>query len=170
MDTASLRILLRKIINCKYRTFVLSKDQIENISCDFLPCFIILNTEPSHILLGHWIAIIYTNTTIEYFDSFGETLEFYNINLNRNVKIINNSRNFQSMQSLVCGFYSLLYLSLRSKSYPVQYFYSLFTSNKINNDKLVLQFYKKIKTKKYICSYGQKCISKTDFLKSKSCL
>lgn len=167
MDTVTLKVLLKKnLCNCKYKSYVLAKNQVYEIDYNNLPAFVICNSQPINIKFGHWICfIIWNNEWAESFCSYGNKLDYYGININAK-NVIDNSKSFQSEYTLVCGIYCLMYLNLRANHYPVNYFYSLFSTDRLRNDRTVLQFYNRIKSKKIICA-GQKCVSKKENLKKK---
>lgn len=162
MDTFTLRTLLRSLVcNCKIlKTYIIAKDQIERIDFTKLPFVAIINTEPISVKYGHWVCVIvFSLTKSESFCSYGYALSFYGIELPNVKNIVNNGRQLQSDFTKVCGMYCLLYLSLRANNYSLNHFNSLFSQNKNKNDRIVLNFYKKIKKKRVECG-GQLCTSK----------
>lgn len=165
MDTITLRHFINKII-CKThikKAYVLARDELENIDRNVYPSAIIVNSSDSNIRnSGHWIAIIYWSPECsEFFDSYGNDLGWYGITFDLK-NLVNNSKDFQSSISTVCGYYSLLYIHLRANRYHVRYFYSLFSKNKIKNDKIVDCFFKKLQKEKFNCINpgGQRCCPK----------
>lgn len=165
MDSDSLAFALRKA-TAKYATvrqsLVRPGDKLEDIDYCKTPIALICNTSPHYISsFGHWVAVYITSsTTAEVFNSYGKSdLSSIGIHLPSCIQIKDFSRDFQSDNSKVCGLYALMFLYMRTRHYSSNYFLTLFdNTNKIENDKKVVRFYKNFKVR--VNKGGQCCTSK----------
>jgi len=79
------------------------------------PCGFIVNTD-NHTKIGtHWCAFYFPNeTTVEYFDSYGMPISYFNDYFSKYIfnfsNVTTNSKQLQSMYSKLCGMYSLFFL------------------------------------------------------------
>lgn len=93
----------------------------------------------------HYVAVLFNNNNIYYFDSYGKSLSTKTIKQNLEkykLPIYYHKRSIQHKNSIYCGFFSLAYLKARLvKKITPSKFYSMFNSppNK-QNDKIVLNF------------------------------
>jgi hypothetical protein len=82
---------------------------------------------------------------VEYFDSFGNSLEYYGLgHLKKGLNIRYYKRALQHEKSFVCGYYCLYFLFMKSRHHSLTEIYSNFTRDKIENDCLVFKFTKKV--------------------------
>lgn len=111
----------------------------------------VINEDDSSKPGKHWIAIIISNTTVDIFNSSGESYKrnkyfknFVNIN-SRNRKIIEVQKQLQSIYSDLCGEFTCLYLLARSRNIMPRTFYKYFsyTNDLIENDFTVYDLFNK---------------------------
>ena len=93
----------------------------------------------------HWTLIFVTDTTVEFFDSFGRDPKFIqngsmfmNSIYKTNKTLVVTSKLLQHRSSYVCGWYCLAYAYIRVKTNSVQMFYDMFTMNLLRNDQFVV--------------------------------
>ena len=93
----------------------------------------------------HWTLIFVTNTSVEFFDSFGRDPRFIqngsmfmNSFYITNKTLIVTSKLLQHRTSYVCGWYCLAYAYIRVKTNSVQKFYDMFSKNLQRNDQFVV--------------------------------
>ena len=104
---------------------VFPADQVPAIDRDTHCCFI-LNTEPRGLPGEHWLAFFYNHytDTLEYFDSYGMTLETYkdvyeSLRSHGLVALCTPANSIGCLQSdvsLVCGHYCIAFLYWRAKN------------------------------------------------------
>lgn len=93
----------------------------------------------------HYVAILFLNKKIYYFDSFGKPLTNKNIKqhlIKQKLPIFYHKRSIQHKTSIYCGFFCLAYLKARQiKQLTPAKFFSMFKSppNK-QNDEIVVDF------------------------------
>ena len=118
---------------------------------DLLPKFknkpfaIIVNTDSSDKAGEHWVAIFSDNEMTEYFDSFGLPPLHHEI-----IKYLDsiandwhyNSLTIQSVTSMTCGLFCVLYIKLRLSGYTYSDIIALFCHKLKLNDLLVSNLYK----------------------------
>lgn len=121
------RILLR------VRAFigVFARDEI--ILPKKFPAFSIVNTDVSKGPGEHWVAIGYFKSHIEYFDSFGLP-PMHSCFTKGYKKVRWNSTCIQSFNSLVCGYYCILYVFLRSKGLSYKSIIKKFSKTDLKNN------------------------------------
>lgn len=167
MDTFTLRYFLCKLV-CKNRirkTWVVAKNEIDEVDFNSYPFAVIINTEPSSVhTIGHWTCLIRLSAKKPslFFESYGGTPLDYNLHFPSTVSknLLNISRAFQGAKSLVCGLYCLELIILISRGYSYKYFLALFNVNtKVINDKKTIRFFRKINTG-CVRRGGQFCSSK----------
>lgn len=74
----------------------------------------IVNADDSALPGSHWIALfVNTSKVLEFFDSYGNSPDFYRIDVSYYPKIEWNSTVFQSLTSNVCGQYCIYFLHKR---------------------------------------------------------
>jgi len=127
-------------LDCFMGTY--AKDQLPIKTFIKRPLGFIINTDPSYKSGEHWVALFITDMNkAEYFDSFGqdpicceilELLKFNNIS-----EIIYNHKRIQSIFSISCGAFCILYLKMRCNKYSFHEFLKLFSSNTLNNEILI---------------------------------
>jgi hypothetical protein len=111
------------------------------------PSTLIFNSDISSGPGEHWIALNYTkNGNCEFFDSLGLGPHFYGIenylkNTSKKCKINKNA--IQSLNSTYCGFYSILFILIRSRNYSYKTFLNSFEKNTNKNDIYLKKMMKK---------------------------
>src|SRR5271154_323152 len=146
MDTLELNYLLHRILSNVENINVIPCDGLSNMTHNNFAY--IVNSDPSSKPGTHWLAL-YQNPkdkSIEFFDSFGMSFEYYGVNFtefimncNRNVKISN--RHIQSLHGTTCGEYCVYFLAKRTKGYSFQSIIDEFDKyNLKGNDSFVKQF------------------------------
>lgn len=112
------------------------------------PTAIVANTD-DHTQPGtHWVAIYVDNNGHGiFFDSYGlpPLVNKHHNRLRRNTTTYQwNTKPLQSIKSRVCGEYCIMFLDYMSRGYSLAAFCRLFSVNKLNNDKIVRRYYKKL--------------------------
>ena len=130
---------------------------------DKYPAGFIFNNEPSTEAGMHWLAFYFPEKgQSEFFDSYGFSPENYTSNF---TKFIKNSRRhintkiLQSMDTAVCGDYSLFYLWHRVRGKSIAKIDNIFTENTHLNDKITVSF---VRTHMYIQDGNLKAMCKQD--------
>jgi hypothetical protein len=126
--------------DCYLGTF--PKDKVPQKRYDLRPLGMIVNTDPARFPGQHWVALfIDEDNRAEYFDSFGrqpiccEIQSFLAINDIHNLSY--NKYEIQSIFSIKCGVFCILYLKMRCKGYTFRQFIDQFSSNLLYNDVIV---------------------------------
>lgn len=102
------------------------------------PSFIIINTDRSTEPGTHWVAIRFTATVCEYFDSFGLPPMYCEISKAIGTrKLLWNGRCIQHPTSKTCGEFCIAFVKMRSKNLSYVSFIKLFSRDTIANDKIV---------------------------------
>ena len=111
------------------------------------PAAFIFNNEPSTEAGMHWLAFYFPEKgQSEFFDSYGFPPEFYTPNFTKfikNTKRHINTKILQSMDTAVCGDYSLFYLWHRVRGKSIEKIDSIFTENTRMNDRMTVSFVRK---------------------------
>ena len=140
--------LLRKVFvaSKKYSkgaTFlgVFPKDKLPaNIPRD-KPSLLVANTDDHGKPGQHWIAICFVpdRQLAEYFDSYGEPPlpQFAAYMAKRAKRVKRNRKQLQSMASMFCGHYVILFCAFRAIGYDVNRFSNIFTRDYGFNDLIV---------------------------------
>ena len=133
-----------KLLNLQFGG-VFSSDILPKIE-DY-PIGFIFNNEPSTEAGMHWLAFYFPNKDkSEFFDSYGFPPEFYTPNFTKfikNTKRHINTKTLQSMDTAVCGDYSLFYLWHRVRGKSIEDIDKIFTKNTEWNDQFVVSFVRK---------------------------
>jgi hypothetical protein len=145
---------------------VFPADQVPAIDKTMHCCFI-LNTEPRGQPGEHWLAFFYNhyNDTLEYFDSYGMTLDTYDVvyeflrsrGLASQCTPANSAGCLQSDESLVCGHYCIAFLYWRAKyisAPPTRFSISLATaySTPLQRDRRVLKIVRDLLSRGSCCT------------------
>ena len=108
------------------------------------PCLLVCNTDPSHKLGEHWVAIYVDEEGRygEYFDSFGRPppVTFRRYLDKHCMHWSYNDVQLQSVASRFCGHYCVLYCILRSRGINMRNIVCSFTRDTGLNDVLVHGF------------------------------
>ena len=130
-----------------------SPDELNNLLISSLPIKLILNLENSNREGSHWIALRIEKSKIELFDPLGFRLDRWpsiplpflhflqHISYKRKLLI---SRELQSVQSSLCGFYCIYYFLAREK-FPFRKIVNSFSVSLRKNDKILSDLLYKIK-------------------------
>lgn len=143
LNTIQLKKILNKD-NCikNYYNNVYSIDTLPRF-IKKVPAFLIINTSPSYVENGHWLAIyIHKNRYLEFFDSYGLSPKYYNLN-----KFIRNNSNYfsynniqlQSFITKTCGYFCLIFLLLKCHKININNF---FKGNINQNEKKINYIFK----------------------------
>lgn len=101
----------------------------------------IANTDMSTGKGKHWVLLyMRKDGTLEFFDSYGNTPDFYNDYLNTLAKIYPtecNGSQCQAVGSSVCGQYCLFYAIMRQSAFDMSDVIHMFTNNYKANDRMV---------------------------------
>lgn len=118
-----------------------SMPQINN----FKKTSIIFNLSKHNEPGTHYVAVLFYNNNIFYFDSYGKplTTKILKQNLAKfKLPIYYHKRAIQHKQSIYCSFFSLAYLKARliNKMTPTQFFSMFNSPSNKQNDKIVFNF------------------------------
>ena len=121
----------------------------------------IMNTQPSYVKMGHWVSILITPDTLEYYDPFGEDppkiflkdllpkLKMWMPNNLFQFKI--NRIKFQRNNSNNCGYHAMKFLIDRHKGIPFKDVtgFTKFDQS-LRGEKIIKEFKKKCKQFGYV--------------------
>lgn len=131
-----------------------TKGFIGTFPCNMIPeptsgqCYFVVNTSPwvegkSKVQGSHWVAIVCkTEGKAIYFDSFGlpplekNIVRFLGTFCKRSYKY--NTQSLQSPYSSVCGAYCIDFIQQIEAGASLRSYVSEFTSNPLDNDKIVI--------------------------------
>ena len=108
--------------------------------------FFIVNTTVKISSMGHWILFYIKDCVLYFFDSFGQSLDIYGLDIESfytsytgpKIKVFNSP--LQDDMSYVCGPYVIYFAYMMSKNHSTYYIKSRFNKNKKRNDTLVTKF------------------------------
>ena len=121
--------------SCESFAGVYARDRIPKIM--FYPSFYIINSDKSSERGSHWVAMRFTETTCEYFDSFGLPPMYSEmIKAVGKRKLLWNGRCIQHPNSYTCGEFCISFVKLRSKNISFIRFIKMFRSDTKSNDKI----------------------------------
>lgn len=101
------------------------------------PQIYVVNTAPSFTPGEHWCVVIVFDGFCEFFDSYGNTPEFFGLTktiMQHCEHVVSNSQRVQSFFSEVCGHYCIYYVSMRARGHPVSEIMSVFSKDCRQND------------------------------------
>ena len=134
--------------NTPYFLGVYPQDYLLSFSPNIYPIKLLLNLDVSSQPGTHWLSLYLTETHLEIFDSFGLDPKTWNRKpvillkfiekLSRTRKVLISPR-LQSNKSNLCGFYSILFLSLRL-NFSFYEICNLFSPNLRLNDTVLSSF------------------------------
>ena len=109
---------------------------------------VVLNCDVSHLPGSHWTAVhVAANGRGTYFDSYGvppfvpQHLDC----LRRNSTLFRwNTKQLQSTYSNVCGQFCVMFLFYLCNDYSLHDFHELFTGDLLKNNRIVVDFHKKL--------------------------
>ena len=139
---------IKTILNC-CKSFIgcFACDQLQYLSIQSFPIFLIVNTDRRGLQGSHWISIRISESKIELFDSLGlihdnrlpmDILAFIQrFTISR--QFVFNGR-LQPEKSVLCGFYSILYIILRQYC-SFNFINSYFGQNFHKNERIVKSFF-----------------------------
>ncbi|PFX14748.1 hypothetical protein AWC38_SpisGene21072 [Stylophora pistillata] len=134
---------------------VISRDRIKD--CKTGHSFVI-NLNESYESGSHWVVIFFGSDLILYFDSFGlhPPQEIVTLSNKHKVNYVFNNTHYQSLTSVLCGYYCLFFLNETSKrlkpKYTQQSLYSVFNdvteplsySNTFSNECFIINYFKTV--------------------------
>ena len=135
LDTEQLSCIGNKLLAGTSTSFlgVFAADRIPQLDQrqERYPCALIANTDPSTRPGEHWVAYYLSspNSPIEFFDSYGLEPTFYPNLPTFTTPTVHNSTSLQSLNSLVCGHYCLLFIFLRSRNKSISKIVRFIQSN-----------------------------------------
>lgn len=146
MNTVTLKKILQDGVDETYSNYVLPCDQLNTITSKHFA--IIVNNQKATEAGQHWLAIFKKeeNKEIEFFDSCGMPLSFYNRSIEDFLKkhgssIKKNQRRIQSAFSDTCGQFCIFFLVHRAAGFTFSEVMSKFSmSNLIKNDEIARRF------------------------------
>jgi hypothetical protein len=131
-------VLTNDIFSKKFFKKVYAIDQIPNDNKKYKNAAFIINTDKKTGKGEHWLAVFYDkNNNSQFFDSLGFGPEFYGLSeflLKTSKNSITNKFGVQSFLSEYCGFYSILFIMIRSRNISFQKFLEFFNEDTIKND------------------------------------
>lgn len=142
------KVLKRDVCTKKYFIGVFPSDDLPKNSERF-PFMMVVNTDPHNQPGTHWLAI-YSKTprSIEFFDSYGNSPDFFNQNIRSYVQkydfVTFNDTPLQSSSTAVCGQYCIYYLYYKARNHSLKSIISSFTPKYVLNDMRVYNFVKKL--------------------------
>ena len=117
----------------KYFQTVLAIDDLQLFKKKLKSQAYVINTDKRSGKGEHWLSVFYDGqSNCQFFDSLGFGPEFYNMDdfLKTTVKSIEiNKFPVQSVFSEFCGFYSILFILIRSRRIPYINFLEYFNSD-----------------------------------------
>jgi hypothetical protein len=141
---------------------VMMNDQFNSKMLDY-DFSIILNFQNYNQNGSHWAGMYCSPKikTVYYMDSYGElpTARIYKIIIDRGYTLLYNKRQFQALESQLCGWYTIYFLYMMQKSRSqnklkaMEKFLNLFTyeiRDLDNNDKKIKQLFVKLMKKKKV--------------------
>ena len=104
----------------------------------------VINLDEYHDIGTHWVALYVNNKTVIYFDSFGvehipkEIMKF----IVRRKKIITNIYRIQAYDSIMCGYFCIVFISFMFNGKSLRDYTNLFSPNDFNkNDDIILKYF-----------------------------
>lgn len=163
LSTLQLRYLGQKLIKKKIQTGASNE-----IALFIRPIYGVVNIQPAHLPGLHWIAVLLKKKAkvLEIFDSFGFAVNSYGgfiskFAKSRNLKLQYNKMQYQSNNSLLCGYYALFFLNKRLRGTSFNNILKLFTKNLKENDAMIRRAFKNFSFPT-INECSQKCFKKCD--------
>jgi hypothetical protein len=101
---------------------------------------LVVNTAPSDVRVGHWIALVCNRTQCDVFCPFGLSYgAMLSPFLNKNgIEVVRYNRfRVQAYDSLYCGYFVVLYLRYRMRGMSLRKFLQLFSTTTEINDTIV---------------------------------
>ena len=136
----ALNVLLRYNEHNGISCYVIAANELKKIAIRSYPAMIIQNCDPLGKPGSHWIAYIaYENGTCEYFDSYGNPIEKYNVQVPGKI-IKENCQVLQSPTSETCGEFCLYFLYHRAIGISFNKIINNFSSRSTVNDRKVKKF------------------------------
>lgn len=93
----------------------------------------VVNTSPSHIPVGHWVAIVGDC----FFCSYGINPSVYGIE----GATYYSTKQLQAINSNVCGFYVIAYIKVLCRGHSSMSFMNCFTNDTLCNDDIIRLFF-----------------------------
>ena len=128
------------------------------------PCGFIANTDKHSKEGVHWCSFYFPNsTTVEYFDSYGKSVNYFNdyfpIYVSKFPSIVTNSKQLQSLYSDVCGMYCMFFLLQRLNGLSFHEIVNSFSNVHECNDSFVYNYVSNVFVEciQNTCFYNQIC-------------
>lgn len=183
LSTIQIRFLLKKFIP-RENIYVCAIDQLNLINKSSFS--IVVNNQEQYLSGQHWLALRKNrnSNTLEVFDSFAMDLNFYGSRIQQfakrhHLKIVKNNESIQKPTSLLCGYFSVMFLIKRSKGMPFEEFLSQFSDiNLACNEKIVRHFFKSVTFPRFkncfkkcieLCNMSNKDLSSLCIQRNKKC-
>ena len=105
---------------------------------------LIFNASDSDEIGTHWMCLFQESTTLELFDSLGNSPDFYNLKDKLpHSEIYTHSNKRLQGNSSVCGVYCMYYLLYKSRGFPTSKIINdLFSMDRDQNDRYLIDFIK----------------------------
>lgn len=144
LNTIQLKLFLKKIL----RNNSFQVGAIDELKDFHFPVIAIVNNQPKHLSGEHWLAIYCKKpeSVIEIFDSAGGIVKDYlkyvsdfvkkhRLQVQKNVHIL------QPLDSVLCGYFCLYFLSLKSKGYSFNSILKRFKPNNLEYNAIMVKNY-----------------------------
>ena len=109
------------------------------------PACFVFNSKPREHEGEHWLAMfIDSDGTIDFFDSYAYSPNFYKLQpyLDTFTKWTRNEKRIQGLSEF-CGLYCIYFLLFKARN-KQKHFFSKFSNDLFNNDKILLNYLKKL--------------------------
>ncbi len=168
MDEYELQNITEKITGRCVNAHTIAKDELIHLPVFKKPAIINCNTEDSTGPGEHWLWFFVYNiknkTVAEYYDSYNESCQFYDIKFPYNI-IKSNTKQHQHDNSDLCGKYCIFLTFQRMHNTPYNAIINYFDKNHHENDNKVRSFYNNLHSR---LNLPKEATDQTNF--SPSCL
>ena len=103
----------------------------------------VINLNEHSDIRTHWIALYVNNKTVTYFDSFGiEHIPKEVKKIIGNINIISNIYRIQNYDSIMCGYFCIVFIDYMFKGKSLTDYINLFSHNNFKkNDDIILNYF-----------------------------
>jgi hypothetical protein len=120
---------------------VLPSDELPSIIDS--PALYVMNTQDHTLPGGHWTCLFKNGDKIEFFDSLGQTPDYYNTNwitiINRNATKLEVNERIQDYNTNTCGLYCIYYSLLRARGCRMTDIVKLFYVNDLARNEEIIK-------------------------------
>ena len=174
MDTRTIKQRLTEFLGASANVHVLARDQLAYINFKKFPIFVVINSSKIAVKDGHWVALFiykrWNNSkqeiVSEAWDSYGHSLQYYQIYPNTTV-IKQNNKIYQAAKSNTCGLHAMHFLVSRACGTSFEDIQYEMKQSKSQNDEYMKIWYKQMVKNYGNCGYcipgGQNSVCKDKF-------